>query len=81
MGKSQTKRLREATKRFGREDWNRWMNAKANLSALVLIKKAEAGLIAPTAAGPTSTGSTLVKRYSTYLSYQQNEVIYGKPLK
>lgn len=81
MGKSQTKRLREATKRFGREDWSRWVNAKANLSTLVLVRKAETGLIAPTVVGPTSTGSTLVKRYSTYLSYQQNEATYGKPLK
>lgn len=81
MGKSQTKRLREATQRFGREDWSRWINARANLSALVLVRKAEAGLIAPTVVVPTSAGSTLVKRYSTCLSYQQNEVIYGKPLK
>lgn len=81
MGKSQTKQLREATKRFGREDWSRWMNARANLSALVQARKAEAGLIAPTVVGPTSTGSTFVKRYSTCLSYQQNALIYGKPLK
>lgn len=81
MGKSQTRRLREATQRFGREDWNRLASARASLSVLVRARKAEAGLIAPTVVVPTSAGSTLVKRYSTCLSYQQNEVIYGKPLK
>ena len=79
MGRSQTRRLREATKRFGREDWNRLASARADLSVLVRIRKAEAGLIAPTAAGPTFNGPVLVKRYSTCLSYQQNEKIYGRP--
>lgn len=79
MGKSQTKRLREATKRFGREDWSRLASARATLSVLVRIRKAEAGLIAPTAVGPTFNGSAFVKRYSTSLSYQQNETIYGRP--
>lgn len=81
MGKSQTRRLREATKRFGREDWNRLASARATLSVLVHIRKAEAGLIAPTAVGPTFNSSAFVKRYSTSLSYQQNETIYGRPWK
>lgn len=81
MGKSQTRRLREATQRFGREDWSRWINARVNLSALVQARKAEAGLIAPTVIGPTSAGSTFAKRYSTCLSYQQNELRFGKPWK
>lgn len=79
MGRSQTRRLREATKRFGREDWSRLASARADLSVLVYIRKAEAGLIAPTAAGPTSNGPVLVKQYNTSLSYQQNEKIYGRP--
>lgn len=79
MGKSQTRRLREATKRFGREDWSRLASARATLSVLVRIRKAEAGLIAPTVVGPTFNGPTLVKRYSTSLSHQQNEAIYGRP--
>lgn len=79
MGKSQTRRLREATKRFGREDWNRLASARATLSVLVHIRKAEAGLIAPTAVGPTFNGPALVKRYSTSLSHQQNEATYGRP--
>ena len=77
MGKSQTRRLREATKRFGRENWGRWYNARAILSNLVLARKKEAGLIAPTVIGPVSTGPALIKRYSTCLSHQQNEEIYG----
>ena len=83
MGKSQTKRLREATKRFGREDWNRLASARANLSVLVQARKAEAGLISPATAvaSPANTGQAIVKRYSTYLSYQQNEITYGRPLK
>lgn len=81
MGKSQTRRLREATKRFGLEDWNRLASARRALSVLVHARKAEAGLIAPTAVGPTSNGPILVKRYSTSLSYQQNEAIYGRPWK
>ena len=81
MGKSQTRRLREATKRFGREDWSRLASARADLSVLVRVRKAEAGLIAPTAVGPTFNGPTLVKRYSTCLSHQQNEAIYGRPWK
>ena len=79
MGKSQTRRLREATKRFGWEDWSRLASAKADLSVLIRIRKAEAGLIAPTVTGPTFSGPMLVKRYSTSLSYQQNEAIYGRP--
>lgn len=83
MGKSQTKRLREATKRFGREDWERWATTRAKLSALVHARKVEAGLISPAAAvaRPANTGQVIVKRYSTCLSYQQNEITYGRPLK
>ena len=83
MGKSQTKRLREATKRFGREDWNRLASTRAILNELVWARKKEAGLISPAmaVASPANTGQVIVKRYSTYLSYQQNEITYGKPLK
>ena len=83
MGKSQTKRLREATKRFGLEDWNRLASARAILNELVWVRKKEAGLISPTTAvaSPANTGQVIVKRYSTYLSYQQNEITYGRPLK
>ena len=83
MGKSQTKRLREATKRFGREDRNRFVSARANLSVLVHARKVEAGLISPATAvaRPANMSQVIVKRYSTYLSYQQNEITYGKPLK
>lgn len=83
MGKSQTKRLREATKRFGREDWERWTTTRTKLSALVLARKVEAGLISPAVAvaRPANTGRVLVKRYSTSLTYQQNEITYGRPLK
>jgi hypothetical protein len=80
MGKSQTKRLREATKRFGREDWNRLASARANLSVLVHARKVEAGLISPAAAvaRPANTGRVLVKRYSTSLTYQENEDKFGR---
>ena len=83
MGKSQTKRLREATKRFGREDPYRFVIASVELSTLARKIKAEAGLISPatTAASSAYSGQVIVKRYSTYLSYQQNEITYGKPLK
>ena len=83
MGKSQTKRLREATKRFGQEDWNRLASARAILNELVWVRKKEAGLISPTTAAPiqASTGQVIVKRYSTYLSHEQNEITYGRPLK
>ena len=83
MGKSQTKRLREATKRFGLEDWNRLASARADLSVLVHARKVEAGLIshATAVASPAYNGQVIVKRYSTYLSYEQNEITYGRPLK
>ena len=83
MGKSQTRRLREATKRFGREDWNRLASARKALSELAYQKKADAGLISPAmaVACPANTGQVIVKRYSTYLSHQQNEITYGRPLK
>lgn len=83
MGKSQTKRLREATKRFGREDQYRFAIASVELSILARARKAEAGLISPamTAASPAYSGQVVVKRYSTYLSYQQNEITYGNPWK
>ena len=83
MGKSQTKRLREATRRFGREDRSRWIDARANLAALIHIRKAEAGLVSPvaTAMGSAYNGQAIIKRSSTCLSYQQNELIYGKSLK
>lgn len=77
MGKSQTKRLREATKRFGREDWNRLASTRTNLSVLVPARKVDAGLISPA----TAVAHLIVKHYSTYLSHQQNEVTYGRPLK
>lgn len=78
MGKSQARRLREATKRFGRENWGRWYNARAILSILVHQRKKDAGLIAPTVIGPVSTGPTLVKRYSTTLTYWENEDKFGR---
>jgi len=80
MGKSQTKRLREATKRFGQEDRNRLASTRANLSVLVHARKVEAGLISPAAAvaRPTNTGRVLVKRYSTSLTYQENEDKFGR---
>lgn len=83
MGKSQTKRLREATKRFGREDWNRLASARVILNELVWARKKEAGLISPTTAvaSPAYNGQVIVKRYSTYLSHEQNEITYGRPLK
>ena len=81
MGKSQARRLREATKRFGRENWGRWYNARAILSQLVYTRKKEAGAIAPTMIGPVSTGPTLVKRYSTSLTHEQNELTFGRPWK
>ena len=83
MGKSQARRLREATRRFGQEDWNRLASTRANLSVLVHARKVEAGLISPAAAvaRPANTGQVIVKRYSTYLSHQQNEITYGRPLK
>jgi hypothetical protein len=81
MGKSHTKRLKEATKRFGREDWNRLASARANLSVLVYKRKKDAGLIATAVACPANTGQVIVKCYSTYLSHQQNEITYGRPLK
>lgn len=81
MGKSQTKRLREANRRFGREDRSRWIDARANLAALIHIRKVEAGLVSPTVTGSVYNGPAITKRYSTCLSYQQNELIYGKSLK
>ena len=81
MGKSQTRRLREAANRFGRENWELWRSARKALSELAYQKKADAGLIAPTAIGPVPTGSTLIKRYSSTLTYQQNEAIYGRSMK
>lgn len=78
MGKSQARRLREATKRFGRENWGRWYNVRAILSALVYQRKKDAGLIAPTVIGPVSTGPALVKRYSTTLTYWENEDKFGR---
>ena len=78
MGKSQTRRLREATKRFGRENWGRWYIARAMLSSLALRRKKDAGLIAPTVIGPVSTGPALVKRYSTSLTYWENEDKFGR---
>ena len=83
MGKSQTKRLREATKRFGMEDPYRFVAASVELSMLVRAIKAEAGLISPATAvtRPDYNGQVMVKRYSTYLSYQQNEITYGNSWK
>ena len=81
MGKSQTRRLREAANRFGSENRELWRNAREALSVLAYRKKADAGLIAPTAIGPVPTDSTLIKRYSSSLTYQQNELIYGRSMK
>lgn len=81
MGKSQTRRLREAANRFGRENWELWCNVRRALSALAYQKKADAGLIAPTAIEPVPTDSALIKRYSSSLTYQQNELTYGRSVK
>ncbi len=81
MGKSQARRLKEAANRFGRENWELWCSARKVLSELAYQKKADAGLIAPTAIGPIPAGSTLIKRYSSTLTYQQNEAIYGRSMK
>lgn len=81
MGKSQTRRLREAANRFGSENRELWRSAREALSVLAYRKKADAGLVAPTAIGSVPTGQTLVKRYSSSLTYQQNELTYGRSLK
>lgn len=39
MGKSQTRRLREAANRFGRENWELWCNVRRALSALAYQKR------------------------------------------
>ena len=78
MGKSQTRRLREATKRFGRENWGRWYVERAILSDLIRQRKKDAGMLAPTVIGPVSTGPALVKRYSTSLTYWENEDKFGR---
>ena len=71
MGKSQTRRLREAANRFGRENWRLGRNAR----------KADAGLVAPTAIGPSPTVLNFLMRYSSMLTYQQNELTYGRSTK
>lgn len=83
MGKSQTRRLREATKRFGREDWSRLASTRANLSVLIFQRKKEAGLISPatTVARTAYSGPALVKRYSSSLTYQENVNKFGSPWK
>ena len=78
MGKSQARRLREATKRFGRENWGRWANARVALSFLAYQRKKDAGMIAPTVIGPVYAGPALVKRYSTSLTYRENEEKFGR---
>lgn len=81
MGKSQTRRLREATNRFGREDWERWRSASASVSSLAYQKKTDVDLSATVVAKPVSDDSALVKRYSSTLTYEQNELTYGRSLK
>lgn len=82
MGKSQQRRLRAATNRFGREDWGRWATTRAILNELVWARKKEAGIAVPVAMPiQASTGRVVVKRYSTAISHQQNEITYGRPLK
>lgn len=81
MGKSQTRRLREAANRFGREDWERWRSASASVSSLAYRKKADVDLSATVVAKPVSDDSVLVKRYSSALTYEQNELTYGRSLK
>lgn len=81
MGKSQARRLKEAANRFGREDWERWRSVGASLSSLAYRKKADVDLSATVAAKPVSDDSALVKRYSSSLTYQQNELTYGRSMK
>jgi len=83
MGKSQTRRLKEATKRFGREDWDRLARIRARLSSIVQARKAEAGLtpLAMAFAHSAYNGPTMIKRYDTGSSYQQNEATYGISIK
>lgn len=81
MGKSQTRRLREAANRFGREDFKRWLSANASLSSLANRKKTDVDLSATVAIKPVSDNSTLVKRYSSSLTYEQNELTYGRSMK
>lgn len=81
MGKSQARRLREAANRFGREDLERWRSASASLSSLAYRKKVDVDLSATVAIKPVSDDSALVKRYSSSLTYQQNELTYGRSMK
>lgn len=81
MGKSQIRRLREAANRFGRENRELWRISREALSVLAYRKKADAGLVAPTTNGSAPTDSALIKRYSSSLTYQQNELTYGRSLK
>lgn len=74
MGKSQTRRLREAANRFGRENWRLGRNVREALSTPAYQKNEDAGLA-------VLTVLTLVKRYSSSLTYQQNELTYGRPMK
>lgn len=78
MGKSQARRLRNATRRFGLENRNLLTNTRANLAILTYERKKEAGLISPAASGSASTGQALVKRYSTKLTHSENENRFGR---
>lgn len=80
MGKSQTKRLREAARRFGWENWRSWYNARTVLSTLAYRRKMDAGLIAPVVVSPAASPAN-VKRYSTSLTYLENEDKFGRPRK
>ena len=74
MGKSQTRRLREAANRFGRENWRLGRNVREALSTPTYQKNEDPGLA-------VRTVLTLVKRYSSSLTYQQNELTYGRSTK
>lgn len=74
MGKSQTRRLREAANRFGRENWRLGRNVREALSTPTYQKNEDAGLVAPTVLN-------FLTRYSSALTYQQNELTYGRSKK
>lgn len=79
MGRSQQRHLMEASRRFGREDWPRWYNARLSVATRALMLKKEAGLVSLAVnRSSAQVGSAPVQRYCTSLSYAQNEEAFGR---
>lgn len=79
MGRSQARRLREAARRFGREDEARWSQTRESIGRLIYGRKTEANIMPHVYSGPARRDDphAVILWYSTAYLFEKNRYMFG----